>query len=275
MKNQRIAVWILCIASGCLSASSSEAGPFTRFFGSRKAEIPEQLQAAALVPMQGLPLSIRKKVSEVLKSPTLYTHGPTEKFVASPTVYRWLLDHPDRAVGGWRKLGANCIEIENRGNGYFGYKDELGSDVTWTSIHTGPALRVWYAEGSVKMSRFLPTVPVQCVVIMRHPVVGRTKEGTMMQQRADVFIRTNSRATAVLTRLLGPSVPRIAKRGATQLQMFFGAMAWYCDKNPTKASALLTPHQPTRTQPRVHSSTDDQGLLNSISTFPTKMSGMK
>ncbi|MGF1582254.1 MAG: hypothetical protein ACFCD0_23260 [Gemmataceae bacterium] len=273
MNNQRLAVCILCLQLCLIPTNQLKAGPFSRFFGDRKTDVHDQLQAATLVPIDQLPRTTRPKVKKVLESPTLYTHGPLEKFVASPVMYRWLLDHPNRAVGAWRKLGAKCIEIQDRGNGYFGFQDDLGSDVAWTAIHATKDLRVWYAEGNVKMSRFLPTIPVQCVVIMRHPVVGREREGALMQQRADIFIRTSSRATAVLARLLGPSVPRLARQGAKQLQMFFGAMAWYCNQNPEKVPNLL--REVPKAEQRPQTSEGDQGLLNSISTFPTTMSGMK
>src|SRR5262245_1514790 len=66
----------------------------------------ERLRAAAQVPLGEVPAAVRDRVRQVLDRPTLYSHGPSETFLCRPALYYWFLDHPDRAVLTWRRLGA-------------------------------------------------------------------------------------------------------------------------------------------------------------------------
>jgi hypothetical protein len=154
-------------------------------------------------------------------------------------MYNWLLDNPDRAVWAWRRLGAKCLEITSRGNGRFNWVDGKGSDITWFAAYPGSNMRIWYAEGHVKPGPILPTVPVQCVVLLRHDLIRPQDGAAVLQHQAEVFVYTDSRAATLVMRIMGPSVPRLAEQGAAQMQMFFAALAWYCNQHPDQIRGLF------------------------------------
>ncbi len=238
----RLARWILGIMAGVMlsQGTMAQARAFPWFFRNRNTNY-EKVQAASQVPLNRLPPTLRAKVARVVEGPTIYTQGPKETFICNPKLYHWFMDHPDRAMVAWRRLGAKCLTIANRGNGTFGWADGYGSDVQWRTIYAGPDMRIWFAEGKVKPGNIFPMIPVQCVVVLRYKVLRNLKNAALLEQKADIFARTDSRAAALVTRLLGPSVPRMAEQGAAQLQMFFAAMAWYCHHHPEKAKKLLKP----------------------------------
>ena len=70
----------------------------------------------------------RKLVRPILERPTLSAKGPSESFFCKPDHYFWFLDHPDKAVTAWRKLGAKCVSITPRGKQQFAWADDQGSD---------------------------------------------------------------------------------------------------------------------------------------------------
>jgi hypothetical protein len=175
----------------------------------------------------------------MMERPTVQARGPAETFTCTPKQYYWLLDNPDSAVTAWRRLGAKCVSIQRRGPGKFGYTDEAGSDVTWETIHQGPGVRIWYAEGKVKASSVLPLVPVKALVILRH-TEGKTPDGIVyMQHHAEVIIHTDSKAAAGVTKLMGQSAPRLAEQGLGQLQLFFSALSCYVDRHPERIDTLF------------------------------------
>src|SRR5262245_45032797 len=143
-----ILTWLaLCGASG-----AAENSPPPGFF---------------LLPgLDEVPEAYSRPMRAVLAKPTLRVHGPAETFRCDPALYQWLLDHPDRAVKAWVRLGAKCMMIADRGNGRFGCKDGQGSDVHWDTVLSDKSKRVWYAEGVVKPGPLLPTVPVQAILVM-------------------------------------------------------------------------------------------------------------
>ena len=228
-------------------------------------------QARAGVARAQVPAAFRARVEEVLKEPTLYAHGPTEAFAGQPLLYDWLLDHPDRGVVAWRRLGAKCAQITDRGGGVFVWTDGHGSEVRWQTLCKDGNLRLWFAEGKVRPSLFLPPIPVQVVVLLRH---GNRPDGpgrTLLFHQTDVFLHTDNKTALLIAQLLPllerrpaspvfhrhrlvhvrfreslrPSrsvcrhAPHLAARCLDQLEMCFSGLVWYLDQHPERTQCLL------------------------------------
>lgn len=193
----------------------------------------------APVPLDELPPPLRERVRTVLEHPTLSSRGPLEAFHCRPGLYYWLLDHPDLAMHLWRGLGAKCIDIQARGDGGFSYKDAQNGEVHWHTIVRTPKQRVWYAEGRVKPGLMLPAVSIRAVVVLNHQEGSDGKGKPAVRHQMDMILHTDSRAVSLATRLFGASAPRLAEEYVAQLEMFFGALAWYLSEHPDKATALF------------------------------------
>jgi hypothetical protein len=222
---------LACLAL-LVAAAGSRAG--TSLFPFKKTD-----PNAPTLPADDLPEPQRAVAKPVLDRPTLAARGPVETFACHPEHYYWFLDHPDRAVVAWRRLGAKCVTIQPRGDGRFGWSDELGSDIVWQTIHRGPGIRVWYAEGKVRPTAVMPLVPVKAVVVLRHRETTSAAGAPAIRHSSDLFVQTDSRAAAAVTKLMGQSAPRLAEQGLGQLQLFFSGLAWYLDRHPEHAAALL------------------------------------
>jgi hypothetical protein len=208
-------------------------------FSRPSADRVEQVRAAAQVPLEEVAVAQRGNVRLVLERPTLFANGPAELFPCRPSQYYWFLDHPDRAMLAWRRLGARCLPITDRGDGHFGWSDDQGSDLVWETVYHTPELRVWYAEGKVRPAPMLPLVPVRAVVVLRH-TAGHDEAGLpLMNQQADAFLQTDSTTAVLVMKMLGGSAPRLAQEGVAQLQLFFAGLSWYLDRHPERADWLL------------------------------------
>jgi hypothetical protein len=233
-------VWMVLLGGGLgLGEAARAAGP---------AEVPLTGQAAPVtasapevrLPLDELPPQARDKVQAVLEKPTLTVRGPVETFPCVPATYHWLLDHPDRGVQIWRRLGARCVDIASFGNGTFGWSDPLGSELTWSTVHLTPRMRVIYASGQIKPGMLMPRVPVQAVVVVRYTEDGQVNQRTTMKHQAEMALRTDSKAVAAATRMLGASAQRVGEQYMGLLQMFYSALAWYLDQHPDQADDLLS-----------------------------------
>jgi hypothetical protein len=192
------------------------------------------------VALADMPAATREALTKVMKDPTLTTVSPPEEFVAHPDMYQWLLDHPDRAAAAWRKLGVAAVEIKPLKDGRFCWKDENGSELVWQNVAQGPTGRVWYAEGRVKPGAVLPTVPVTAVAILSHSDKQRPTGDATIKQQLEVFLHTDSKTAALVTKAFGESAPKMAQQGTEQLLMFFSGIAKYAHDRPEKARGLLT-----------------------------------
>jgi hypothetical protein len=207
--------------------------------GAAETRVPVPLNFSPLTSIEDVPEQYQSSMRSVLDSPTMRIRGPVETFLCEPHIYRWLLDHPDRTVAAWSRMGAKCSPITDRGNGRFGCKDGIGSDVHWDTVVREGNKRIWYAEGVVKPSLLLPSVPVRAILVL-HIVEGCDIQGRKgVRHQAELILHTNSKAAALVTRILGASAPRVAEQYVGQIQTFFAAMAWYLGEHPERTRELL------------------------------------
>ncbi len=188
--------------------------------------------------LESLPPEARERVRAVVEQPTVAAHGPLEIFTCKPEMYRFLMDHPDQTVKLWRRLGAKCIDIEDRGGGSFGWKEGV-SDVHWEVVRDAPHQRIWYAEGQYKPSLLIPAVTFKAVLVLDY-VEGKDGSGrSAVRHQMQMILHTDSRAVALATKVLGASAPKMADQFMGQVQMFYAAMAWFLDQHPDRAEKMF------------------------------------
>ncbi|CAN5219115.1 hypothetical protein BH10PLA2_BH10PLA2_09890 [soil metagenome] len=216
-------------------------------------------RTAEPLPIDEIAPAEREKVRNVITRPTFKGRGAGEAFGGRPEIYDWLLDHPDRALSAWRRLGAIASEIVNHGNGHFSWSDNHGSSITWHTVYDQKNLRMWYAEGRVRAAPLTPLVPVQAVLVLRHGNMAEKDGHSLLMHQTEVFVQTDSRAAALAARMMGGSVARLAEQGLGQLELFFSGLVWYLDQHPERVGRLLheekAPAQGVRTAQESSSST--------------------
>jgi hypothetical protein len=227
--------WFLMMAS---TAAANAASAQTIPEGPRPSIVQQGFMPAP-VPLDALPPSLRERVRVVLEHPTLSSRGPLEAFRCRPSLYFWLLDRPDFAMRLWRGLGAKCTEIHTLGDGSFAWKDAQNGEVHWQTIVRTARQRIWYAEGKVRAGPMLPAVSIRVVVVLNHQEGSDSKGKPAIRHQMDMILHTDSRAVSLAARLFGASAPRMAEEYVGQMQMFFGALAWYLSEHPEKAAALF------------------------------------
>jgi hypothetical protein len=195
---------------------------------------------AAQVPVDSLSPALRDKVRAVLERPTLSSRSVPETFNTDHAVYRYLLDHPDHSIKLWRKLGAKVAEIDDRGSGTYVWQDGQGSEVTWQIAHREPGrLIVWYAEGKVKPTVLLAAQPFRAVAMLQYTEGTDVAGLPAVRHQVHFHLRCESRAIALVAKILGSSAPRLAEQYLGQLQMFYGGMGWYVYQDQERAKKLF------------------------------------
>ena len=242
-------VWLtglLCLSGLVWVNTASARGQAPTKVAPPSTDKMEKARAAANVPLANIPDKFRDGVRLTIEKTTLFTQGPVESFACQPHVYLWLVEHPDRGVQAWRRLGAQCVMISERGAGRFGWRDEHGSDLQWETVYSAGDRHIWYAEGKVRPGLLLPLVPVKALVVLRYAQQdAQASSGVqIMQHQADMFLYTDSAGAALATKLLGSAAPNMAQQCVTQMQMFFSGMAWYIHRYPDRAAALFAAPAP-------------------------------
>jgi hypothetical protein len=246
MRSPRLEIGWLSILAGLVWIAAAPAQPI----------VSTPSTPGVCVPLDQVPARYRERMRRIVDKPTLSASAPAEEFNGRPALYRWLLDHPDRAAVAWRRLGTPCLDIADRGNGRFGWADDQGTDLYWETVYDAADVRIWYAEGRMRPGPLLPLISVYAVAILHHTdsmdAVGKTR----VRHQADLYLYTDSKSAALVARLMGPTAPRMTVQGAEQLQFFFSALTRYLDRHPERAETLLFGPRPLGKGPQ---STGDPG----------------
>jgi hypothetical protein len=253
MANRRLAlagvgVCVWSLAAGLVPALGQQVKE-SRPLATSGNPVRSLIYAQPVVPLDRLPEKVRDKARLVVERPTLSAQGPVEVFNCDPEMYAWLLDRPDKALRLWHLLGAKCTDIQNRGNGRFGYRDDLGSDVSWETVLADTRQRVWYAEGQVKPAVVLPAARLQALLVLDYVEGTDTQGRPAIKHQMHLILHTDSHAIALATRFLGASAPRIAEQYVGQIEMFFGALAWYLGEHPEHSRELFAQIEKPATGP--------------------------
>lgn len=232
------------LLGGAIGVAAAAAPPGT----SRPAMATPPLVAATATaptprinPFDSVRPEFRDAVNKCVVRPTVTTRASGDKVVCTVAVYEWLYDHPDRVALAWQRLKVPSIPIVDMGNGKFGWTDEHGSEIVWQTVGTFPDGRIWYASGKVKAGTAAPSIPVQGVVVLKHPKLVERDGVALFAPNVQCYMHSDSKAANLVLRVLGPTVPNVAEQAAGQLLEFFGGIAAYVQKNPTKADELLGP----------------------------------
>jgi hypothetical protein len=161
-------------------------------------------------------------------------------FATKAATYIWLLDNPDKATAIWHLMGAQCAQVTRRPDGLFGWSDGNGSDVKWETVVRAGTQRVWFAEGKVKATMLLPAATVRALIVINHDMEpGQDRAGReRVRHRVDFVLQTDSHLLGMAARLMGHNAPKLAEQFCTQIQTFFGGLAWYLEEDADRAAGL-------------------------------------
>ncbi len=191
------------------------------------------------IPWERIPPRYREAMQGVVDNPMLSCQGPVETFVGKPNYYAWLLDHPDATTVLWQKLGAKCLPIQSVGADSFRWADPDHGQISWNMVYRDGEMRVWHATGRMRAGKLMPFSNIEAVLVARYQTGKTSQDRPAIRHQYQLFLRTDSRATAMAARFLGASVPKLAQQYMGQLQLFFHGMAWIDEEQPRRSARLV------------------------------------
>lgn len=197
--------------------------------------------SAAQIPIEKIAEPLRAHVDDVLQNSTLFLRGPSETFPCRPGVYRWLLDHPDWGIAGWKALSGTAITIDRQADGSFLGKDNQGGSLRWKCVVNEPGRRVWYAEGTGRLAPFLPTATLKAVLSLRYQEVIGDDGRFGIRHRTEAFAVYDGKAAAWFSKLAGVPPDTAGKKILEQVEIFFSGMAYYLSEHPEWSRQTLEP----------------------------------
>src|SRR5690606_18100950 len=111
-------------------------------------------EAIGSIPVEQLAAAARQKVMAVTSQTAIYRRLPTVVFECDPTLYRFLVDHPDLVVNIWEVLGISQVSLRRTGDHTFKADDGVGTLGDVEFLYRGKNLHIVYADGSYEGKLF-------------------------------------------------------------------------------------------------------------------------
>jgi len=197
------------------------------------------IRRSSAIPFDSIPNQFRDRIVRILQRPTISARAEPEEFTEG--IYDWLIEHPDRTSLAWRRLGYPCAAIAARAPDGFGWTDGQGTEIAWRTAFKNKAMHIWLAEGQAKLGPMMLPIQVRAVAVLHHSHSATNDGRKVVIQNVEVYLQTDSKAAAMVARIIGPAAPRLADSGASQLLLFFSGLTRYFNDHPEDIQTLLAP----------------------------------
>jgi len=184
------------------------------------------------IPWQGIAVALHQRVREVTQHAIFSRdlHGIPVK--SSPTVFDFLLDHPDFAATAGRILGIVKYRIAKERDSVFWGDDAHGATGNFELMYAERGKRVYLAKGTF-VKRFLPTIHGRILLVMAYEHrIDQTGERHVINHVRG-YLRIDNRILGILVRIARPVVGPIVDRKVLRTFAAASRLTEHASHDPT------------------------------------------
>lgn len=217
-----VMVLVSAHAAALRAAGPAQARREKSSAGSSSREAREE--ALRAIPYQELDREARIKVGAVLANTTIFRHLPATTIECDPTLFVFLLEHPDLVVNMWEALGVSEVELRRTGEQTFDASDKAGTRGQLEYLYLGPQTHLLYADGTYTGSLMSRPIRGRCVLLMRS-TYARTNNGRpVVRCSIDAFLHLENVGVGMLAKTFQPLVTTAADHNFRETAAFLGSV---------------------------------------------------
>lgn len=220
-------VWLTC-AIAVLAAPWSLGTAAPRKGATSRAAREEAVRA---VPFDKLQQDARAKVSGVLEAAMIFRRLPSVVIECDPTLYLFLLDHPDVVVNIWQVLGISRSALLRTGDQTFRADDGAGTLGSIEYLYRSHDTHVVYAEGTYEGALFSKRLGGRCVLVLKTGYVHETNGRYYITCRLDAFVELDSNGVELVARTLQPLMGAAADHNFRETAAFVAGLSRAAEAN--------------------------------------------
>jgi hypothetical protein len=188
-------------------------------------------EAMRAIPYTQLDRNSRIKVGAVLANTTIFRRLPVETIECDPTLFVFLIEHPDVVVNMWEALGVSEVELLRAGDSVFDASDKAGTRGRIEYLYHGPQLHLVYADGTYTGSLFARPVRGRCVLLLRSSY-SKTSDGRpIVRCNIDAFLHLENIGASVLAKTFQPLVTTSADHNFRETTAFLASVHRAAESN--------------------------------------------
>jgi hypothetical protein len=189
---------------------------FLAFFSTQQANaFASPSPAWASTVLSRLDPAEAEQIRMVIEHSTLQKSVERFRFRSQPAIFDFLLDHPDFAAVAARELRIARYRITPRSDGTYDAVDMQGIHGSFRPLYITHGERVYDGIGSYRPS-FFPSFSGHAVVRLRYQHRLDPDGLPVVENRAEVYVRLDSRIAAFFAKLFLPFLQRVVDQKVNQ-----------------------------------------------------------
>lgn len=188
-------------------------------------------QAVQSIPLEKCDAAARAKIQGVLSNLTVFRRLPVRVTDCDPTLYLFLVRHPDVVVNIWEVLKLSTLRMQRTGPASFQLTEDEGSTAAVEFLYQDHDTHVVYVEGTYAGPLLKRSVKGRCLLVLKSGYVLETDGRYYITSRLDTFISVEPGGIELLTKTVQPMIGKVADHNFTQTVAFVGSLSRTAEVN--------------------------------------------
>lgn len=228
---------LLLAALGMLLATGSSASAASPPSGSSSRQARED--ALKLLPLAKLTKDQRAKVESVTGDNVLFRRLPTQTIECDPSMYLFLVEHPDVIVNLWELLDISDVKLRRTGDDSFFADDGQGTQGNAEYFYRSHDLHLLYCDGLYQGPVFNRKIRGRCVLLLQTRYVTEPSGKNFVTCRVDAFIHLDNVSMELLVKTFQPLVGPVADHNFRETAGFVETLNRAVELNHTGVEQLV------------------------------------
>jgi len=196
--------------------------------------------AVRSIPFEQLDAEGRSKVKSVLSNLTVFRRMPTRVIDCDPSLYLFLVEHPDVLVNIWEVLRISNLEVRQSQKNSYRFTEPEGTAARFEFLHRSAETHVIYAEGTYEGPLFARPAQGRCVMVLRTGYVRETNGRYYITARLDAFLTVDHGGAELFAKTFHSLLGRTADINFVQTMAFLGSLSRTAEVNSRGVQRLST-----------------------------------
>jgi len=196
--------------------------------------------AVQSIPIEKLDARARTKVAAVLSKTSIFRRLPPHAVECDPTLYLFLVRHPDVVVNIWEVLKISKLKVRQIGPNTYQVADTVGTSARIEFLYRSFDTHVIYAEGKYEGALLPVPITGRCLAVLKTGYIRETDGRFYITSRLDSFLSLEQGAAELLAKTLLPWLGKTADTNFVQSVAFLGSLSKTAEVNSAGVQRLAT-----------------------------------
>ncbi len=217
-----------------LAPASWGAGPGEVGTGDRR--IREQ--AVRELPLDELTEDAAERIVRVVENPSVYRRLPESQIDCDPSLYLYLLRHPEVVVNIWDLMGVTKLRVVRAGPYSLDTSDGEGTTSQIELVYGTRDVQLFYGEGVYEGPLTARPIHGSCVMLLKSSYDKEADSNTRITSRLDVFLQMDNSAIDLVAKTVQPLLGRSMDHNFIESLRFVQRLSQTAAQNPVGMQRL-------------------------------------